>query len=142
MPMKWQPQKPNTKPISFCRKIPICNQILTRTFSKCRYNTKKIPRNLGQKYQIPIWFWYFLGIPNFWLPIDITNLYPVCMFPGGHVAVLQHRHCIRRQTEDRHTLLLAARQRPLLPQRGMRQPVSAVHTLFCEVFDRFTFDLL
>ena len=27
---------------------------------------------MGQKYQIPIWFWYFLGIPNFWFPIDIT----------------------------------------------------------------------
>ena len=44
-------------------------------FSKCRYNTKKIPRNLGQKYQIPICFWYFLGIPNYWLPIDITTAY-------------------------------------------------------------------
>ena len=65
-----------------------------------------------------------------WLPL---YLYPVCVSPGGHVAVLQHRHCIRRQTEDRHTFLLASRQRPLLPQRGMRQPVSAVHTLFCEV---------
>ena len=21
----------------------------------------------------PIWYWYFLGIPNFWLPIDITS---------------------------------------------------------------------
>ena len=56
-----------------CRKIPIFNQILTRAFSKCRYNAKKIPRNLGQKCQIPIWFWYFLGIPNFWLPIYITS---------------------------------------------------------------------
>ena len=31
-------------------------------------NTKKF----GQKYQIPIWYWYFLGIPNFWWTIDIT----------------------------------------------------------------------
>ena len=30
---------------------------------------------MGQKYQIPIWFWYFLGITNFWLPIDITGMY-------------------------------------------------------------------
>ena len=39
-------------------------------------NTDKIPRNLGQKNQTPIWYWYFLGIPNFWLPIDITTTYP------------------------------------------------------------------
>ena len=28
---------------------------------------------MGQKYQIPIRYWYFLGIPNFWLPIGITK---------------------------------------------------------------------
>ena len=33
-----------------------------------------MPRNFGQKYQIPIWYWYFLGMPNFWFPIDITTL--------------------------------------------------------------------
>ena len=36
---------------------------------------KKIPRNLGQEYQIPIWYWYFLDIPNFWFPIYITSQY-------------------------------------------------------------------
>ena len=74
IPMKWQPQKPNTKPIFILPKIPILNQILTRPYWRYRSNTKKIPRNLGHKYQIPIWYWYFLGIPNSWLPIDITSL--------------------------------------------------------------------
>ena len=27
---------------------------------------------MGLKYQMPIWYWYFLGIPNCWFPIDIT----------------------------------------------------------------------
>ena len=36
IPMKWQTQKPHTKPILFCPKIPIFNQILTRTFTKFR----------------------------------------------------------------------------------------------------------
>ena len=40
---------------------------------KYQENTKKIPRNLGQKYQIPISYWYFLGIPNSWFPIDIIT---------------------------------------------------------------------
>ena len=75
IPMKWQTQKPNTKPILFWRKIPIINQILRRPYSRYRWNTKTIPRNVGQKYQIPIWYWYFLGIPNFWLPIDITSMH-------------------------------------------------------------------
>ena len=57
-------------------KIPIFNQILSRPYSRFRQNSKKIPRNLGQKYQIPILYWYFLGIPNFWLPIGITTLNP------------------------------------------------------------------
>ena len=74
IPMKRQLQKPNTKPIFILPKITIFNQILTRAFSKYPYNTKKIPRNLGYTYQIPIWYWYFLGIPNFWFPIDITSL--------------------------------------------------------------------
>ena len=72
IPMKWQLQKPNFKPISILPKIPIFSKILTRASSKYRLNTKKIPKNLGQKCQIPIWYWYFLGIPNFWFPIDIT----------------------------------------------------------------------
>ena len=55
-------------------KIPILNLILTLSVLKMPINTKKIPRKLGQKYQIPIWFGYFLGIPNFWLPIVITNV--------------------------------------------------------------------
>ena len=43
-------------------------------------NVLKIPityqentNKFGHKYQIPIWYRYFLGIPNFWLPIDITS---------------------------------------------------------------------
>ena len=36
---------------------------------KYQENTKKF----GTENPIPIWFWYFLGIPNFWLPIYITN---------------------------------------------------------------------
>ena len=52
---------------------------------KCQYLTKfkedrtqdtdknkKILINVGQKYQIPIWYRHFRGIPNFLLPIDIT----------------------------------------------------------------------
>ena len=35
-------------------KIPIFIQVFTRAFTKCRQNAKIIPRNLGQKYQIPI----------------------------------------------------------------------------------------
>ena len=63
--MKWQQPKPNTKPILFCPKIPIFNQILRRLFLRYRENTMKILRNLGQKYQIPIWLWYLFGIPIF-----------------------------------------------------------------------------
>ena len=36
IPMKWQLQKPNTKPIFILPKIPIFNQILTRASSKYR----------------------------------------------------------------------------------------------------------
>ena len=36
IPMKWQLQKPNTKPIFILPKIQIFNQILTRAFSKYR----------------------------------------------------------------------------------------------------------
>ena len=36
IPMKWQLQKPNTKPIFILPKIPIINQILTRASSKYR----------------------------------------------------------------------------------------------------------
>ena len=53
-------------------KIPIFNQILTRAFSKDRQNTKKIPRNLGQKYQIPIWFWY-IGVPKSNASLSISS---------------------------------------------------------------------
>ena len=61
IPMKWQPQKPNaTNQFLFCRKIPILNQILRRTYSRYRYNTKKILRSLWSKYQIPSWYWFFL----------------------------------------------------------------------------------
>ena len=77
MPMKWQLQKPNTKPIFICRKIPILNQVFRWPYSRCRQNTKKVPRNLEEKYQIPLWYWY--GVPNIWLPIeaiDINNSLP------------------------------------------------------------------
>ena len=32
-----------------------------------------MPRNLEQRYQIPIWCWYFLGIQKILFPIDITS---------------------------------------------------------------------
>ena len=54
---KWQPQIPNVKPIFILQKIQIFNQVLEDR----SHNADKIPRNLGQKYQIPIWYWYFLG---------------------------------------------------------------------------------
>ena len=75
--MKWQTQKPNTKPIFILPKY---------TNSKPNFNIErsqnadKIPR----KYQ-EIWdrntkyrfgFGIF-GIPNFWLPIDITISLPL-----------------------------------------------------------------
>ena len=72
LPMKSQPQIPNTKPVFIRLKMQIFNQILRRLCSIYRQNTKKIPRHLGQKYQIPTWYLYFLGVPNFWLPIDIS----------------------------------------------------------------------
>ena len=53
-------------------KIPIFNQFLRRPITQDTDKIKKIPRHLEQKYQIPIWYWYFLGIPNFYLSIDIT----------------------------------------------------------------------
>ena len=60
--MKWQPQKPNIKLIFILpKKIPILNQILTFSVLKMPINTKKILRNLGQKYQILIWFWYLFS---------------------------------------------------------------------------------
>ena len=69
--MKLQPEKPNTKPIFIlARKY----QCLTKfDEDRIQKTTRKIPMNFGQIYQIPIWYWYFLGIPNFWFPIDITN---------------------------------------------------------------------
>ena len=57
----------------FAEKIAIFNQILRRPYSRFRQDTKKRSRTLGQKYQIPIWYWYFLGIPIFLLPIGITS---------------------------------------------------------------------
>ena len=43
---------------------------------------------------------------------------------GGDVAFFQLGHGLGRTTEDRHPILLPARQGPLLSERGMRQPVS------------------
>ena len=73
IPMKWQPQKPNTKPIFILPTNTNIKPTFNKVVLKIPINTKKIPRNLTHKYQIPIWFGYFLGIPNSWLPIDITS---------------------------------------------------------------------
>ena len=84
--MKWQPQKPNTKPIFIVPKDinnkPTFNKVVLKFPNK---NTKKVPRNLRHKYQIPIWYWYFLGIPNSWFPIDITNTNPITYQARQHV---------------------------------------------------------
>ena len=73
--MKWQPQKPNTKSIFILPKntnIKLTfNKVVLKIPIKYQENTKKFET----QYQIPIWYWYFLGIPNSWLPIDITSTY-------------------------------------------------------------------
>ena len=74
IPMTWQEQKPNTKPILFCRKISTLNQILRKPYS--RY--LKIPRKYQEirdrnaKYRFAVGI-FLVGIPFFLLPIDITR---------------------------------------------------------------------
>ena len=82
--MEWQPQKPNTKPIFILPKNtnikPTFNKVVLKNLEDdlvkswlVGQDSDKIPKNLRHKYQIPIWYWYFLSIPNSWLPIDITS---------------------------------------------------------------------
>ena len=78
-------------------------QYLTKYLEDRTQGTDKIPRkyqeiwnrntkyhrllyNIEKSVQIPIWYWYFLGIPNFWLPVGITNR-DVSL--GGMCCILQ-----------------------------------------------------
>ena len=102
-------------------KMPIFNQILYRSYSRHRSNTKKIPKKLGQDYQIPIWYCYFLGIPNFWFPIDITIMdhpgryvcrYVHCLLFIVHCSHIRPFHFTRNiQSTTRKGLFLGRRQR-------------------------------
>ena len=60
--MKWEPQKPNIKPILFCIKIPIFNQILRSSYSKIpikyQENTKKVGTELPNTDLVLVFSWY------------------------------------------------------------------------------------
>ena len=60
--MKWQPQKPNTKPIFILPKIPIFNQILTLSVLKMpikyQENTKKFETEIPNTDLVLVFSWY------------------------------------------------------------------------------------
>ena len=67
-----------------------------------------MPRYLRYKYQIPIWYRYFLGIPNSWLPIDITSTH-ACTHEDLHrLYLLTHRRTHARM--HAHTGVLTYRR--------------------------------
>ena len=121
IPMKWQPEKPNTKPIFILPKNtnikPKFKKIVLNMPIKYQENTK----NFGTEVPNTDLILDFLGIPHFWLPIGT---------PGPYLAVTVSQSHSRPMPHTRPHITAVSGQIPVPPNRPTQArsgPVAVGH---------------